>query len=98
MDKYAQLGGDVHDLSTDSEGEEMADHTVGRAKSRTTSPQTKSGGEEDGTQIQSGTMEGGAEPVGIPHLAITDVRLKQHQTMMEDMTKTGMESCSDKYD
>ena len=44
MDKYAQLGGDVRDLSTDSEGEEMADHTAGRAKKRTTSPQTKSGG------------------------------------------------------
>ena len=49
MDRYAQLGGDVHDLSTDSEGNVMADHTVGRAKSRTTSPRTKSGGAEDGT-------------------------------------------------
>ena len=43
-DRYAQLGGDVHDLSTDSEGDVIADHTVGRAKSRTTSPRTNSGG------------------------------------------------------
>ena len=98
MDKYAQLGGDVRHLSTDLEGEEMADHTAGRAKRRTTSPQTKSGGAEDGTQIQSGTMEGEAELGGTPQLASTEVRLQQRQTMMENMTLTGMGSYSDKYD
>ena len=72
MDKYAQLGGDVRDLRTDSEGEEMADHTAGRAKRRTTSPQTKSGGADDETQIQSGTMEGEAELGGTPQLASTE--------------------------
>ena len=53
-DKYAHL-------STGSEGEERADHMVGREKSVTTTLLTGSKETEGGTQIQSATMEGGAE-------------------------------------
>ena len=44
----------MRDLSTDSEGEEMANHTVGRAMSMTTSPQSRSGGVEE-DKLAAGT-------------------------------------------
>ena len=80
MDKYAQLGGDVHDLSTDSGEEERGQQNEGTTESVPNLSVTESGKAVEGTLIRPGTMGDDAGSEGAPYPGTREGRPQESLT------------------